>query len=195
MAYVPRCVSNAPIEPWLRDALPLQGEVKMHCKHAYTEHIRGRMLHFKVSFDAGNGRSRRTIGQAALPLMSVLPKREETPVGWPQGHHRQEWPFSVPLYHGYAINALFINSVSMPCAGSVAHLLNLPLERSTYTLQIACKLYRQALVYRFPVVALCACGPRTFKLQIQHFSCGTCHKDLSRQVLVNKLVPFGVLVL
>lgn len=82
--------------------VPLQSDVKMHCKHAYTEHIRGRMLHFKVSFDAGKGRSRRTIGQAALPLMSVLPKAEATPAGWPQGHSREEWAFSVPLYHGHA---------------------------------------------------------------------------------------------
>lgn len=83
--------------------MPLQGEVKMHCKHAYTEHIRGRMMHFKVSFDAGNGRSRRTIGQAALPLMTVLPM--QPPAGWPQGCTREEWPFSIPLYHGYAHSA------------------------------------------------------------------------------------------
>lgn len=80
----------------------------MHCKHAYTEHIRGRMLHFKVSYDAGSGRTRRTIGQAALPLMSVLPKKELTPAGWPQGHSREEWPFSIPLYHGWATTGLSV---------------------------------------------------------------------------------------
>jgi hypothetical protein len=84
-------------------ACAVQSDMKMHCKHAYTEHIRGRLLHFKVSYDGGNGRSRRTIGQAALPLMVALPAHP--PPGWPQGYTRDEWPFSIPLYHGCALTA------------------------------------------------------------------------------------------
>lgn len=111
------------------DGVLLQREVKMHCKHAYTEHIRGRMLHFKVSFDAGSGRSRRTIGQAALPLMSVLPKKEDTPSGWPQGYSHEAWPFSVPLYHGCALLRISLN---MSCASrETQHMKHRATERCT----------------------------------------------------------------
>jgi hypothetical protein len=78
----------------------MQGELRLHCKHAYVEHIRGRLLHFKLAFDAGRGRSKRTIGQAALAFMDIMPAHPHA--AWPRGHSRLEWPFSIPLYHGCA---------------------------------------------------------------------------------------------
>lgn len=78
----------------------MQNELKLNCKHAHVEHIRGRMLRFKLSYETGNRRSRRTIAQGALPLMSVMPLPRHTTPQWPV--IREEWPFSVPLYHGCA---------------------------------------------------------------------------------------------
>jgi hypothetical protein len=80
-----------------RAALAMQSDIKVRCRHAYPEHLRGRLLHFKLSFDGGRGRSRRTIGNAALPYASVLP--DAPPPSWPQGS-RESFPFSIPLYYG-----------------------------------------------------------------------------------------------
>lgn len=74
--------------------------MKLRCKHAYVEHIRGRLLHFKLAFDGGHGRSRRTLGYAALPYAAVLPSH--CPSGWPNGA-KEEYPFSIPLYYGCAL--------------------------------------------------------------------------------------------
>ena len=79
----------------------VQSELKLNCKHACVEHIRGRMLRFKLSFETGRRRSRRTIAQGALPLMAVMPLPVHTTPLWPVV--REEWPFSIPLYHGCAL--------------------------------------------------------------------------------------------
>eukprot|EP00892_Ulva_mutabilis_P004410 jgi/Ulvmu1/2340/UM013_0188.1 len=79
-------------------AVEWKHELKLNCKHAYVEHIRGRMLRFKLSFETGRRRSRRTIAQGALPLMTVLPAAMQASPQWPA--QREEWPFSIPLYHG-----------------------------------------------------------------------------------------------
>jgi hypothetical protein len=83
----------------------VQGDVKLRCKHAYVEHIRGRLLHFKLAFDGGHGRSRRTLGYAVLPYAAVLPAH--CPTGWPNGT-KEEYPFSIPLYYGCALILLLL---------------------------------------------------------------------------------------
>lgn len=77
----------------------MQGDAKLRCKHAYVEHISGRLLHFKLYYDSGRGRSRRHLGTAALPYLSVLPAN--VPSGWP-ANSKQDFPFSIPLYYSCA---------------------------------------------------------------------------------------------
>lgn len=92
-------------------ACAVQHELKLTCKHAYVEHIRGRMLRFKLSYETGHRRSRRTIAQGALPLMTVMPLPVHTAPHWPV--IREEWPFSIPLYHGCAPASLTDPSVAL----------------------------------------------------------------------------------
>jgi hypothetical protein len=84
----------------------MQADVKARCRHAYVEHIRGRLLHFKLHFDGGRGRSRRTIGTAALFYASVLP--DVPPPGWPVGSRETTFPFSIPVYYGCAFLERFV---------------------------------------------------------------------------------------
>lgn len=90
----------------------MQNELKLNCKHAYVEHIRGRMLRFKLSYETGHRRSRRTIAQGALPLMSVMPHPANTQPQWPVV--REDWPFAIPLYHGCAPPAALLPHHTTP---------------------------------------------------------------------------------